>query len=448
MVRRILKWALSLTLLAFILVFFVLPMVASTEEGRKKLSELMSSALNREVTIGGLDVGFFYSSLEIEKLRVANPDGYPEGTYLLEADSLDMDASLSSLLEGLLKGRMGGSGLRIHIMRKGDGSNLDGLIPKRDKRAEKKEGAPEIPALDFVCALSDCELILEDLDKNEKVRVTDVDVDTRVQNSADGPAATFRMRVASLDNKTLRITDMQMDARAAGDDVEITNLRATLPGDGRLSGDGKLRVRGGNEWTLNLNAKGVGIDEDMMPFVATVYPPLASVSGQVTGDFDSDFELHGQGLTWEAIKPTLSGKGKMALSGLGLPADSLLLQIARLAGSKADSVELNTAGAVFDVKNGWLEFARLSASGEEARYDLSGRVSLDGKLDLAMDLMPLVKLFGGGDAYAEASKYVDKLPLRIVGTTDKPRLKAPDAKSLARGAIDKQLGGLLDKIGK
>ena len=71
------------------------------------------------------------------------------------------------------------------------------------------------------------------------------------------------MRIASLDKDTLRITDMQMDARGAGDEVEITNLSATLPGDGKLTGGGRVRVRGGDDWSVTLAATGVGIDEDI-----------------------------------------------------------------------------------------------------------------------------------------------------------------------------------------
>ncbi|MGH7163370.1 MAG: hypothetical protein ACREID_07785, partial [Planctomycetota bacterium] len=80
-----------------------------------------------------------------------------------------------------------------------------------------------------------------------------------------------------------------------------------------------------------------------------------------------------------------------------------------------------------------------SGSAQEARYDLSGRVSLEGELDLRLDLMPLVKLFGGG-AYREVSRFATKIPVRVGGTTAAPKLKAPRAADLARSV----LGGLLE----
>ena len=62
--------------------------------------------------------------------------------------------------------------------------------------------------------------------------------------------------------------------------------------------------------------------------------------------------------------------------------------------------------------------------------------------------MPLVKRHGGGKTYKDVSKYVDKLPVRIVGTADAPEFKAPSIEEIAKGAIKKGLGGLLEKIGK
>jgi hypothetical protein len=69
-----------------------------------------------------------------------------------------------------------------------------------------------------------------------------------------------------------------------------------------------------------------------------------------------------------------------------------------------------------------------------------------------MDLMPLVKQFGGGKAYKDAQKYVDKIPVEIKGTSASPKLGAPKLEELAKGMLEKkageELGGILDKIKK
>jgi hypothetical protein len=126
----------------------------------------------------------------------------------------------------------------------------------------------------------------------------------------------------------------------------------------------------------------------------------------------------------------------------------VLARIAHLAGREEGAVSLNNAGAQFQIQKGWLEFQRLSASGEQVRYDLAGRASLTGELQLTMDLMPLVRRFGGGDTYRKVARYIDRLPMRIEGTTAKPQLKAPRADDLLKDVVEKQLGKELEDLFK
>jgi hypothetical protein len=79
-------------------------------------------------------------------------------------------------------------------------------------------------------------------------------------------------------------------------------------------------------------------------------------------------------------------------------------------------------------------------------------VSLEGQLDLTMDLMPLVKTFGGGNTYKEVSKRVDKIPVGIKGTSSAPKFALPKAEELLKGVAQKtaeeKLGGLLEDLKK
>jgi hypothetical protein len=208
-----------------------------------------------------------------------------------------------------------------------------------------------------------------------------------------------------------------------------------------------MRVRGGSDWTLNLEMRDVGIDGDMMPFVASVYPLAATGAGQANGKIAGTFKLTGRGLTWDAIKPQLAGTGQISINSLQLPTSSVVAQLVSLAGGGSTALSFDNADAEFTIKGGWLNFSRLSASGR-SDFNLTGKVSLDGKLALEYDLMPLVRKFGGGKTYREAAKYVDKLPVRIVGTVDQPKLKAPSIEDIAKGAINKGLGGILDRFRK
>lgn len=444
---KILKWAVGLAILLAAFVFIGLPLLANTEEGRRRVGEILSKALHREVKVNDLEVGFFFTSLDVGGLSMANPEGYPAGP-MVEAGRLHFDVNFRRVLEGNVQGTLRGEGLRLHVIRKDGKTNLEGLGGGGGKEAS---GRGDVN-LDLDLEIKESKLVVEDLDKGEKLVVDGVGLEMRFTNRGDQSDASLKVRIESIDNRTLRVRDIAVDARQAGDFLEIEKLRALLGDSGALEGSGRMRVRGGDDWQVKLDAKDVGLDAQMRPFVASVWPFAAAQGGQVDGRFDGGFELAGAGLTWEAMKPTLAGTGKITFTEMRLPSASLLGQLAALAGRADGDLALNDAGAQFHVGNGWLDFQRISASGKEVRYDLAGRVSLDGKLALTMDLMPLVKQFGGGSAYREAAKYTDKLEVRIEGTTGAPKLKAPQVADLAKGVLEKKLekevGGLLDKIKK
>jgi len=443
MLRKLIKWVLGLALLLAVIVFIALPLLASTDAGRKQLARLMSNAFDREVTIGGLDVKLFWRGIDVADLRIANPEGYPDGS-MIEARELHMDASLKKLIGGTLKSGLSGNGLKLHIIKKDGKTNLDGFVSS--KKAETGEQG-KIPDMDLSLDLSGGQLVIEDLDKGERLDVTGVSTKMRLTNMSDVTTAGLTITVASVDNKTLRVRDLVLDSKLNGDFLEITELSAILPGKGTLGGSGRMRVREGGDWTLNLEMKNVGIDGDMMPFVASVYPLAATAGGQVDGILGGAFQLKGRGLTWEAIKPNLAGTGKVTLRNLKLPQQSIVSQLVSLAGGGSNGLAFNAAGAEFRIADGWLHFNRLSASGQQ-RFDLAGKVSLDKQLALEYDLMPLVKRFGGGKTYKEAAKLVEKLPVGILGTADAPKIRAPRPEDIAKGAIRKGLGGLIDKLGK
>jgi uncharacterized protein involved in outer membrane biogenesis len=440
MIRRLFKIFLGLTVLIVLFIGFGLPLMANTEAGREKVADVLGRALGRDVAIGGLDIGWFFSSVDVEDLSIANPEGYPEGSFL-KAGSLALDTKFGRLVDGQIEGGLKGKGLDVHIIKQGGGTNLDGLTKGGEEEKEQGEG----PDLDLTLELADSRLRVTDLDKKEEIVIDGVGLTMRLTNRAGASDVGLKLRVASIDTGTLVVRELKIDARQAGDYLDLESLTAMLPGQGKLNGSGRMRVRGGDDWNVQLDADRVGIESDMMPLVSAMYPFASAAGGQADGTLGAHFEVKGKGLTWEAMKPTLEGTGKVTLTDLKLPGDSVLALAAQLAGKAGGAIKLHDAGAQFAIRNGWLQFNRLSASGDEARYDLAGRVSLDGKLDLNMDLMPLVKQFGGGSAYRNLEKYgVTSLPLGIIGTTAKPKLEAPKvgdiAKDAARTKLEEEIG--------
>jgi hypothetical protein len=422
-------------------VLYIMPLLANTEAGRQRVAQVLGRAFGREVTLGGLNVGFLYATVKVEELAIANPEGYPPGP-MLTASHLKLDSSFRHLLTGVVQGGLAGEGVHLHILRRGGGTNLDGLIG-----GGSKDGG-EPPDLDLSMELEGSRLTVEDLDTGEKLVLAGVGLVMRLTNRAGVRDAGLRIHVDEIERAGVTLRDLEIDARHAGDWLKLEKLAARLPGRGTLSGAGRLRVQGGDEWKVKLDARNVGIEEDMLPLVGAVYPLAADARGEIGGELHAEFDVSGHGLTWSTIRPTLAGSGRVSLTELTLPQASVLARIAHLAGREEGAVGLNNAGAQFQIQEGWLEFQRLSASGEQVRYDLDGRVSLAGELRLTMDLMPLVKRFGGGDTYRKVARYVDRLPMRIEGTTVQPQLKAPRAEDLLKDVLEKKLGKELEELFK
>lgn len=440
--RRTLKWVIGVVLVLGCVVLYVMPLLANTEAGRRRVAQVLGSAFDREVTLGGLNVGFLYATVKVEELTIANPDGFPPGP-MLTASHLKLDSSLRQLFTGVVQGGLVGDGVHLHVLRKGGVTNLDGLIG-----GGGGEGGAEPPDLDLTMELEASRLTVEDLDTGEKVVVAGVGLVGRLTNRSGVQDAGLRIHVDEIVRAGVTVRDLEIDARHEEDWLKLEKLAARLPGRGTLQGAGRLRVRNGDEWSVKLDAKNVGLDEDMLPLVGAVYPLAADARGEIDGELHAELDVTGNGLTWNAIRPTLAGTGTVSLTGLTLPQASVLARVAQLAGREEGAVTLNNAGAQFQVREGWLEFQRLSASGEQVRYDLAGRVSLTGELRLTMDLMPLVKRFGGGDTYQKVARHVDRLPMRIEGTTVEPQLKAPRAEDLLKEAVEKRLGKELEDIFK
>ncbi|MHC4133463.1 MAG: AsmA family protein [Planctomycetota bacterium] len=435
------KWALGVLLVLACVVLYIMPLLANTEAGRQRVAQVLGRAFGREVTLGGLNVGFLYATVKVEELAIANPEGYPPGP-MLTASHLKLDSSFRHLLTGVVQGGLAGEGVHLHILRRGGGTNLDGLIG-----GGSKDGG-EPPDLDLSMELEGSRLTVEDLDTGEKLVLAGVGLVMRLTNRAGVRDAGLRIHVDEIERAGVTLRDLEIDARHAGDWLKLEKLAARLPGRGTLSGAGRLRVQGGDEWKVKLDARNVGIEEDMLPLVGAVYPLAADARGEIGGELHAEFDVSGHGLTWSTIRPTLAGSGRVSLTELTLPQASVLARIAHLAGREEGAVGLNNAGAQFQIQEGWLEFQRLSASGEQVRYDLDGRVSLAGELRLTMDLMPLVKRFGGGDTYRKVARYVDRLPMRIEGTTVQPQLKAPRAEDLLKDVLEKKLGKELEELFK
>lgn len=444
---RLLKWLLGTFVLLAVFALVVLPLLANTEAGRKQVAASLSKALQREVRIGDLSVGLLFSSVRVDGLRVENAPDYPSGP-MIEAGLVKFDVGLRALLEGRIEGTATGKGLRVRVQKRGDGTNLDGLggEPRTEEEREGERG----PDLHVGLELLDCDVTIEDLDRGETLALSDVSARFVLSNRQGQRDASLGIRVGAIDAAALRVRDLDVQAVQAGGRLDLRSLRARIGEEGTVEGKGTLRVRGaapGEQWSLELEAKGVRVDRQILPIVRTMFPLAAAAEGRLQGALEGRFALAGSGLTWETAKSTLKGGGDVRLVAMGLPETSVLARIAAMTGRATGAIELNDAGATFVVRDGWVEFSRLSASGEQVRYDLSGRVSLDGRLELDLDVLPLVERYGGGELAKYKGK-VRRLPLRIGGTTSAPKLELPLDEIAKHALSDAVLDELRKRLGR
>ncbi|MGH7163642.1 MAG: hypothetical protein ACREID_09165, partial [Planctomycetota bacterium] len=299
---RVLKWLFLGTVLLGAFVLFGLPLVVNTERGRNRIAELLGAGLDRKVTIGALDIGFLWSSLDMKEFAIANPAGFPAGE-MLRAGDVHLDVALRPLLDRKVQGAFRGSGFLVNVLKKGGATNLDGL-----GGGGGGGGAPDVD-LDVTLALADSRLVVEDLDRGEKIELDGVSLEMRLANRADSPDARLKIRIRSVDQRVLRVRDLELDALASGDYLDVAKVSASLAREGTLTGGGRVRVRGGDEWSARLEMHQVGLDAQLMPLAAAMFPLAAAARGQLDGVLEGTFELRGRGLTWEAMKPTLAGEG-------------------------------------------------------------------------------------------------------------------------------------------
>jgi hypothetical protein len=435
---RILRWlfGIGIGLGALLLVGF--PLILNTEAGRNKVASVLSSALDRQVTLGDLDVGLFFSSVTVGDLTVANPEGFPEGR-LFAARKLHLEIGIRKLLQGRVEGEVTGEGVQLHILQQGDRTNLDGLAEPKESETE---GGPD---LQVDLRIDDADLVVEDLDRNEKLSLERVGLEVSLSNRAGRQDADARLRIGVMERGGVRIRDLEARLVQEGDLLRLRKLQATVGEEGRLSGSGSLPLKGDAEWQVELEATDVAIEGGVQRLVRSLFPLTASARAPVEGRFQGNFQLRGSGKTWEHIKPTLRGNGTVRLTALHVPPGTLVTMLAQWAGREDTTLALNDAGAQFDIAGGWIRFQRLSARGDEVRYDLQGRVSLDGKLELTMDAMPLLERYGG-KTHREVSRYLDEIRVPIRGTVSRPRPKLPRVQDLLAGVSKGVVEDALERI--
>lgn len=404
---------------------------------RIELERLLSEALGRTVTIGRLEVDP-RGHVALTDVVIANPAEFA-GDPLLHASTISIDVAPSELLDGKIVGVARAEGITLRLAKQGDATNLDGLVRPR-------ASGRHVPDLHLDLAIAGASLLLEDVDRKQSLPLVGVDVRLLLSNRDDAKVADATLSVALVGLAGLPVRDVTTTLRSRDGVIALEDITGRIGERGTITGSGTIFGDGERDWRFSVTAADVDLDADVRRLCRAVFPALVTPvdATAATGRVGATVDLAGSGLHWVDIRPTLVGTGRVDLHDVRLPRGSLLLGLAALGGRGDEPWTLDHVAVAFEVADGWIVLPESTAAGQPLGLAITGRVSLEGELDLRADLMPLVAMFGGG-AYAAVARHATSLPLRIGGTLENVEIEPPTvrdaAASLLGGALRGALGG-------
>lgn len=424
--------------------WLVLPRLLDSDAVRHEIEARLSEALDREVTIETLDVDADETAVTLGRVRIADPPALGDGA-LLEAERVRLDVGLDALRHGAIEGTLSATGVNVRVVRVGQTTNVHGL-----GRGKPKGDRKPIP-LALAVELADSRVELVDRDAGETLTLDGVGLQAVVGADAGEREAGVNLQIAEASLDALTLREIAMQGQLENDGLSVSRVTARLGEQARIAGSGRLALGPAGkpaDWSVTASLSDAAIDADLAPIAVMVYPPLAKLDDAIEQSPDTEWgrlslevTLRGTGLTWPALRPSLVGEGSISLADVLIPPDTLVGRLAATAGHESGALELRRGTATFSLADEWVALDRVEAEGDVVVPPLRGRVALDGRLDLEVDLMPLLKAYGG-EAYERASKISSTIPIRIAGTVTDPDIQRPKASSVAKGL----LGGLVNRV--
>ncbi len=160
-------------------------------------------------------------------------------------------------------------------------------------------------------------------------------------------------------------------------------------------------------WALDASVGRWPLGEHDVPLLTRVFP-LAAGSESLDGHLELTVHLTGRGLGPETIVRDLAGSAHARIAGLELPLDSLLGRLGRHAGVDVQTLRIYGLDATATVADGWIDYRASAADGDLLPF--VGRSSMDGALELTVDLAPALAL-----SDRALANYVE-----VGGTLDRP----------------------------
>ncbi len=376
---------------------------------RGRIERRLNAMTTGSATLGELDYGFLFSSIELGKLEIRDAQDKPA----IKIDRIALDLDRGELLGGSLKiGELAITGVEVELVKREDGtSNLTGLFKPSDRKPMKAiaigkltvTGRATITKPDgSVIAVRDLG-ITGTVDARPVAQELDATFETiAAKVTLEKPDSTRTLDVA--------ITGLTAKRRIDGIDVDIAKLAAGVLGidhlgahvqlaDGKLHGEQKLTIGKAKVDRKQLVAllgreilvDDVGLDlsvtgpEDKLVIAGNVKTGTTAltIAGTVNAVGTPSYQL---AITGKGKSTDLSTKGRVAvetdveikIAGSGItPLDlDAVIEIA-VGPTKVNQLALDSLTAKATAKQGAYKLERLAARGLEFDITASGEMTKD-----------------------------------------------------------------------
>lgn len=427
--RRLLRFAL-VTIALVAVVAGVFAAWLGSDDARRRFEAVASQALDREVRVSSVDVG--WDSLTLHDLTLADPWAEDPAVSVEHAV---FELEWSALLGGGLAGRLEADAFSVTVRKRGGSTNFHGI------RRPRSSGRP----LDVLLALEGGEVLLLDEDAGERVAVEGVSLHGVVQRADAQRVVVLDAEATRVHARSVAVYDVAVALGLDAQGVSLDRARVRL-GKGVIAGRGRLGFDAESRWSAQLDVAEVGLRDELFPLVVAAFPGAAGLrrapEGVTAGTVSMQLDVEGAGVAWPGVLPTLRGELSLWLDDIVLPREAAVVRVAALLGRGAEPMRFDRVEVSARVQGRWVRVDEVRSEGEVVALPFDGRVSLDGRLDLEVDVLPLMRLVPS--AHAWTRRYVSTVPVRVEGTTEEPVIRPPSAGVLARAMATAWIDRVVD----
>lgn len=415
--RRILRIALVTTAVLAVLAA-VAGVWVHSDDARQRFEGLASKALDREVRVSSMEVG--WASLTLHDLTLDDPwSASPSVVVGRGVFELEWGA----LLDGGLAGRLRADGFSVTVRKRDGATNFHGI------RRPHSSHRP----LDLLLELDGGAVLLRDEDADETIAFEGVSLRGHVQRADAQPVVTLDAGASAVRARSVAVYDAAVSLGIDADGVELDRARVRL-GSGIVAGRGMLRFDEASHWSAQLDVAEVGLRDELFPLVVAAFPGAAGLrtapEGATGGTVSLRLDVEGAGFAPAGLLPTLHGDLGLRLDGVVLPRETAVVRAASLLGRPAQPMRFDLIEVDARIRGRWVRVDEVRSEGAAISLPFDGRVSLDGRLDLDVDVLAFMRALPA--AHAWARRYVSAVPIRVEGTTEDPVIRPPSAGVIAR----------------